>query len=442
MTTRTTLGEKLRLAVPACSATPPGAASLLPASRPPPSPAGVPVPLASGRRFALSTCLASADASSSATSTSAPGPRHERHGCAALHPAPHPNLFPEQAHVYTRLTAASAGWAAGRETMKQHLHTLIVVGIAGAAIVAGAPATAPRVGRCRPGRRSPTGRRPTRLSRSRSRARRSRAASGGSPAPTTPRSCASRASARSRTAPSGSRSGPPGRHDPDHLRAHQRRDRQGLRRTDLRDHRRRQACSPTPADSGSQTAGCGSAVVPTKAPRKGHACAASCCSLSPPRSSRPQRSRSPLPGHDPAPERVAARGHRGRQGHEFYAGSLATGAVYAGGLRTGPGNVLDPVAGHAATGLKYDHGQLWVSGAGTGKAVYTRNGRVAEGVPARDQWPPTFINDVVVTGRAAYFTDSQRPVIYKVAKSPARVARRRDRVHAHRRLSARRPAST
>ena len=30
---------------------------------------------------------------------------------------------------------------------------------------------------------------------------------------------------------------------------------------------------------------------------------------------------------------------------------------------------------------------------------------------------PTFINDVVVTWRAAYFTDSNRPVIYKVSKS-------------------------
>ena len=43
------------------------------------------------------------------------------------------------------------------------------------------------------------------------------------------------------------------------------------------------------------------------------------------------------------------------KGDTFYVGSIPTGAVYAGSLRTGTGNVLVPGAtGHAATGLKYD----------------------------------------------------------------------------------------
>ncbi|MDX6438578.1 MAG: hypothetical protein QOF45_1161 [Gaiellaceae bacterium] len=108
------------------------------------------------------------------------------------------------------------------------------------------------------------------------------------------------------------------------------------------------------------------------------------------------------------------------RGDSFYVGSIPTGAVYAGSLRTGRGSVLVPGAsGHAATGLKYDRGRLWVSGASTGKAfVYSAGSgapltqlQLATGAGA------TFINDVIVTGQAAYFTDSNRPVIYKVARS-------------------------
>ncbi len=108
------------------------------------------------------------------------------------------------------------------------------------------------------------------------------------------------------------------------------------------------------------------------------------------------------------------------KGDTFYVGSIPTGAVYAGSLRTGTGNVLVPGAtGRAATGLEYDFGRLWVSGAGTGKAfVYSaRSGELLKELQLATSTGPTFINDVVVTWRAAYFTDSQRPVIYKVEKS-------------------------
>jgi len=108
------------------------------------------------------------------------------------------------------------------------------------------------------------------------------------------------------------------------------------------------------------------------------------------------------------------------KGDTFYVGSIPTGAVYAGSLRTGTGNVLVPGAtGRAATGLEYDFGRLWVSGAGTGKAfVYSaRTGAFLTELQLAQSAGPTFINDVVVTWRAAYFTDSQRPVIYRVSKS-------------------------
>ena len=106
------------------------------------------------------------------------------------------------------------------------------------------------------------------------------------------------------------------------------------------------------------------------------------------------------------------------QGNTFYVGSIPNGAIYAGDLRTGSQKFLIPGAdGRAATGLKVSHGLLFVSGAGTGKAfVYdlktralVREVQLAQGAGA------TFVNDVVVTKKAAYFTDSNRPFIYRLA---------------------------
>lgn len=115
-----------------------------------------------------------------------------------------------------------------------------------------------------------------------------------------------------------------------------------------------------------------------------------------------------------APEGIAI-----GNGTTFYVGSIPTGAVYVGNLRTGNGRVLVPgAAGRAATGLEHDRGRLWVSGAGTGKAfVYkARTGALLrEYVLATGGG--TFVNDVVVTKRAAYFTDSMRPVVYRIALS-------------------------
>ena len=108
------------------------------------------------------------------------------------------------------------------------------------------------------------------------------------------------------------------------------------------------------------------------------------------------------------------------RGTTFYVGSIPTGAVYSGDLRTGTGRVLVPGAsGRAATGLKFDRGRLWVSGAATGKAfVYdARTGALIREYQLATGAGATFVNDVVVTNRAAYFTDSNRAVLYRVALS-------------------------
>jgi sugar lactone lactonase YvrE len=105
-------------------------------------------------------------------------------------------------------------------------------------------------------------------------------------------------------------------------------------------------------------------------------------------------------------------------GHTFYAGSRADGAVYRGDLRTGKGDKFIPgVAGRIATGLKFDRGKLFVSGASTGKAwVYdaTTKAQLKE-YQLAPVGAATFVNDVVVTEDAAFFTDSMRNVIYRVA---------------------------
>jgi hypothetical protein len=102
------------------------------------------------------------------------------------------------------------------------------------------------------------------------------------------------------------------------------------------------------------------------------------------------------------------------KGNAFYAGSRATGAVWKGDLRTGRGDVLvEPWDGGAALGMKVDRrNRLFVAGGPTGTAsVYdARTGDLIRRYDLTD--PPTFVNDVIVTKRAAYFTDSQRQQLY------------------------------
>jgi len=108
------------------------------------------------------------------------------------------------------------------------------------------------------------------------------------------------------------------------------------------------------------------------------------------------------------------------RGTTFYTGSVANGAIYRGDLRTGTGAILIPgAAGLAATGIELDrHKRLWVAGAGTGAArVYSaRTGALLRTYQLAAA--PTFINDVVVTPKAAFFTDSMKSVVYRVPIGP------------------------
>jgi sugar lactone lactonase YvrE len=101
------------------------------------------------------------------------------------------------------------------------------------------------------------------------------------------------------------------------------------------------------------------------------------------------------------------------KGNAFYSGSRATGAVYKGDLRTGLGDVLVQPWGGAALGMKVDHrNRLFVAGGGTGTAsVYdARSGELLKRYTLTTA--PTFVNDVIVTKRGAYFTDSLKRQLY------------------------------
>jgi Gluconolactonase len=105
------------------------------------------------------------------------------------------------------------------------------------------------------------------------------------------------------------------------------------------------------------------------------------------------------------------------KGTTFYVGSIPTGAVYRGDLSTGEGEVLVPAqAGRFSIGLKFDDrtGLLFVAGGPTGFA-YIYDGETAANVAAIQLTTlPSFINDVIFTNDAVYFTNSFQPILYKV----------------------------
>lgn len=102
-----------------------------------------------------------------------------------------------------------------------------------------------------------------------------------------------------------------------------------------------------------------------------------------------------------------------------YLGSIADGSVYRADLRTGQGRTIAAGPGTAAAGLKLDgRGRLFVAMVGTGARVLdTRTGVVlASYVLATETG--TFANDVVLTPRAVWFTDSYQPALYALPLGP------------------------
>ena len=110
-------------------------------------------------------------------------------------------------------------------------------------------------------------------------------------------------------------------------------------------------------------------------------------------------------------------------GSTFYVGSLRDGDIYRGDLRTKEGAVfVDAPSGRTAVGLKADVAgrRLFVAGGPTGRAfIYDLDSGADLGaITLATTAGPTFINDVVLTHRAAWFTDSNRGVLYRLPLLP------------------------
>jgi sugar lactone lactonase YvrE len=98
-------------------------------------------------------------------------------------------------------------------------------------------------------------------------------------------------------------------------------------------------------------------------------------------------------------------------------GSLADGDIYRASLLTGEGEVISQGPGTPSVGLTVDmRGRLFVAGGPTGDARVV-DGRSGE-VLATYDFGGAFVNDVVLTGDSAYFTDSGRAVLYRVHLGP------------------------
>ncbi|GLW46137.1 hypothetical protein Stsp02_17990 [Streptomyces sp. NBRC 14336] len=96
-----------------------------------------------------------------------------------------------------------------------------------------------------------------------------------------------------------------------------------------------------------------------------------------------------------------------------YLGSLGDGSIYRADLRTGSGKIVSPGPGTPSVGLKLDErGRLFVAGRAEGaRVVDARSGEILASYRLSTT-TPTFANDVFLTPRAAWFTDSFQPVLH------------------------------
>ncbi|WP_128427988.1 SMP-30/gluconolactonase/LRE family protein [Streptomyces cyaneus] len=96
-----------------------------------------------------------------------------------------------------------------------------------------------------------------------------------------------------------------------------------------------------------------------------------------------------------------------------YLGSLGDGSIYRADLRTGEGGIISTGPGTPSVGLKLDdRGRLFVAGRGQGaRVVDARTGAILASYVLTTA-TPTFANDVFLTPRTAWFTDSFQPALY------------------------------
>lgn len=115
------------------------------------------------------------------------------------------------------------------------------------------------------------------------------------------------------------------------------------------------------------------------------------------------------------PGATSAEGIAAGAGSTFYAGDMFAGDIFRGDVRRGTAELfIDAPAGRNAVGLKADlrHHLLFVAGGQTGQA-YVYHLRTGATV-ASYRIPNAFVNDVAVTRRGAWFTDSAQGKLFFV----------------------------
>lgn len=113
---------------------------------------------------------------------------------------------------------------------------------------------------------------------------------------------------------------------------------------------------------------------------------------------------------------------------DVYVGSTRSGTVYRVNVRDGPSVLEVFLPGGrdgrtSVTGMKVDdYGRLFIAGRNTGRA-FVYDASTGELIKALETPPAarTLLNDVTVTEDAAYFTDSFRPVVFRVPLTPESV---------------------
>ena len=135
----------------------------------------------------------------------------------------------------------------------------------------------------------------------------------------------------------------------------------------------------------------------------------------------PAAAAEPFPSKIQLPSDWRPEGITAGAGTTIYVGSMAGGAVWAGDVRTGEGDVLVPAWGGVAVGVEYeaDANRLWVAGGPTG-TVRVYDATSGDLLRAYTFGPAgaLFLNDLVVTDDAVYVTDSRNPWLDVIPLGP------------------------
>lgn len=129
----------------------------------------------------------------------------------------------------------------------------------------------------------------------------------------------------------------------------------------------------------------------------------------------------PFPARIELPDGFQPEGIAIGNGPTAWLGSRADGDIYEVSLRTGAGRVISQGPGTPSLGMKVDrHGLLYVAGGTSGDArvVDTDTGAVVADLALTEV--ESFVNDVVLTRGAAWFTDSSQAQLYRVDRRGVR----------------------